>query len=167
MLGYIAEILLKSRIKKNEARRYKKFLPWDKIGKIGLIISGHYQVSKKAIDKFAEETQKFIEVFYVELNSHQASYADWQCYSKKDSSILKLPKKERLEELKNRNFDVVINAGNDHDLFSAALTSELKATLKCGSSARFNNVDLIVLKDEPFQLEKYLQNIVKYLKVLI
>jgi len=102
MFRLIAEMIVRSNIKKQSPGNEKHFLPWDGINKIALIISSSAAPNKSAIDKFIADSQKYIEVFYVELSSKQASYADWHCLTKKDASFLKLPKSKVAEDLKRK-----------------------------------------------------------------
>ena len=166
MLNYLAKITLQSKIARENLSRQKKFIGWDNIEKIALVLGQEDSINKSSIDKFIDETKKFVEVFYVEPNSKQASFGDWQCFYKKDKSFLSLPKKSVHDELKNKKFDVVINTSGERDFFSVAVTSSLKAYLKCGRNNMFNDLDLIIKKTEPFVLGNYLNDTVKYLKMI-
>ncbi len=166
MLKRIAEITVKSRIKRHNLIRKKRFMNWDKINKIALVISESELVNKSVLDTFIAKTGKHIEVFYVEVNSKQATYSDWRCFHKKELNLLKLPKNNYLQELESKSFDLVINTGNDQDLISALLTSTLNADLKCGLSSRFDCSELIISKSDTSNLVNHLENVVKYLKMI-
>jgi hypothetical protein len=165
MLRRISEIVLKSRIEKDNAIRSRKFMSWDNIDKIALIVHKEQVHNKSAIDSYIARTNKHVEVFYLEPHSKEPSYGDWECFTKKDKSLLGLPKKERLNALKSRHFDIVINTC-DADFFSTAISSALNAPLKCGSSGYYKDTDLIITKSEPFNLIKYLDDTVIYLKMI-
>jgi hypothetical protein len=166
MFGKIGEIVLKSKIEKDNAIRSRKFLSWDNIENIALIVSKEQDLNKSAIDKYIERTKKHIEVFHIELSSKEPSYGDWECFARKDKSLLQLPKKSRIDALRSKHFDLVINTCEENSFFSTAVSSSLNAALKCGSSNRFNDTDLIIKKTEPFNLIKYLDDIVVYLKMI-
>jgi hypothetical protein len=83
MLNKLAEITLRSLITKNNSTRQKQFLPWDKIQKIALVISKDETINKSAIDKFISDSQKHIEVFFIELSSKTPGYGDWKSFTKK------------------------------------------------------------------------------------
>src|SRR5688500_13868629 len=117
MLSFIAKIFIRSKFAKENHLRQKKFIPWDKIEKIALIINKEATVNKSAIDKFIDDTKKYIEVFYIETRSKQASFGDWQCFLKKDKSFLNLPKKNIESELKHKHYDLVINTCKANNLF--------------------------------------------------
>src|SRR4051812_26298355 len=91
MLSFIARMAVRAKAEKGLKTRTRKFLPWEKIEKIALIICKDAYVNKSAIDKFIHDSKKYIEVFYIELRSKEPSFGDWQCFSKKDRSLLKLP----------------------------------------------------------------------------
>ena len=166
MFRFIAETFLKTRIAKDNSTRKKQFLPWDKVEKIAIILDKKDNINKSEIDKFIEGTKKFIDVFYIELSSNQASYGDWQCFSKKDKSLLNLPKGTIHTEIKRKKFDVIINTSGDTELFASAITSGLSAPLKCGCSDKYNDVDLIIKKTEPYSIIAHLNNVFMYLKMI-
>ncbi|MEO6304036.1 MAG: hypothetical protein ABIP51_12775 [Bacteroidia bacterium] len=166
MLTKLAEITLKSQVAKDNSATPKHFLPWDKIQKIALVISKDETTNKSAIDKFISDSQKHVEVFFIELGSAASSFGDWKCFIKKDKSLLNLPKKTVTDELNHKKFDLVINASNNFNLFASAITSTLKAPVKCGQTSGFNEVQLIIQKTVPFNLINYLNDVVKYLKMI-
>lgn len=166
MLNKLAEITLKSQVAKDNSATQKQFLPWDKIQKVALVISKDQTINKSAIDKFISDSQKHVEVFFIELNSKEKSFGDWKCFTKKEKSLLNLPKKPILDELQSKKFDLVINASTNFNLFASAITSGIKAPVKCGQHNGFNEVQLIIQKTEPFNLINYLNDVVKYLKMI-
>lgn len=166
MLNKLAEITLRSQVAKDNSATQKQFLPWDKIQKIALVISKDETINKSALDKFISDTQKYVEVFLIELGSANPSYGDWKCFTKKDKSVLNLPKKIITTEINTKKFDLVINASNNFNLFASAITSSLKAPVKCGQTNGFNEVQLIIQKTVPFNLINYLNDVVKYLKMI-
>ena len=166
MLKAIAEISLKTKIAKDNSLRKKQFLPWSKIEKIALILNEKDRINKSKIDNFISKTEKFVEVFYVELNSKQVTYDDWQCFSRKDKSLLNLPKEILLRQLAARKFDVVINTANDDNLYAISIASSIHAPLRCGSSSKFDDVDLIVKKTSPDDVINYLNNVINYIKMI-
>ena len=166
MLNKLAEITLKSIISKNNTARQKQFLPWDKIQRIALVISKDETTNKSAIDKFISDSQKHVEVFFIELNSKEPSFGDWKCFTKKDKTLLNLPKKNVAVELATKKFDLVINASNNSPLFASAVVSYLKAPLKCSQAINFNEAELVIEKTIPFNLINYLNDVVKYLKMI-
>lgn len=166
MFNYLAELTVKSVIKRNNLDRQKKFLAWDHIEKIALLVDGGTNINKSALDKFIQKTNKHVEVYYIDLKAKEPLYNDWQCFSKKDQSFLKLPKSKSIAELSRKKFDLVINTSTEFPLFSSCLTSNLVAYVKCGTEGYFDTVDLIVKKNEPFDLINYLEDVIKYLKMI-
>ncbi len=166
MFTSIARLSLGSKITKDNLHRKKHFLPWDKVEKIALILHKNDNINKSTLDKFVDGTKKFIEVFYVDLSARQAPYSDWRCLTRKDASWLKLPGAALISELQKKKFDLVINTSADTELFATAMVSTLQAPLKCGSSKKFNDVDLIIKKTSPYHVVDYLNEVVKYLKMI-
>jgi len=166
MLGALAKMILKSKIKRDNLRRQKKFMPWEQIEKMALIIETQDSLNKSLIDKFIDDTKKHIEVFYIELQSKEPSYNDWHCFSKKDKSLWNLPAKSVESELRTKKFDAVINTCTETNLFAMSVCSSVPAYLKCGEHAGFNLADLIIKNTQPFNLKNYLDETVRYLKMI-
>lgn len=164
MFRWIAETYLKKRISQDNATRNRQFLSWDRIEKIALIVDEVDNINKSEMDNFVSNTKKNVDVFYVELKSDKPTFADWRCFPKKDSSLLRLPKSAVREEVRKKNFDLVINTSGDR-LFSAALTATLSAPFKCGNG-KVARTDLIITRDEKTPLQNHLNEIVNYLKMI-
>ena len=107
-----------------------------------------------------------MEVYFIEPAAKEASYHDWRCLSKKDKNFFQLPKRTIFEELKHKHFDVCINTCDKENLFSESLHAVLKAPLKCGTHLEYNVSDLVVEKTEPTNLINYLNEVVRYLKMI-
>ncbi len=165
-MKFITEILLKSQIQKDTTNRKKQFLSWDAIQKIAIIIDNKTAVNKSVIDKFCADSKKFIEIYYIELNAKQPTFGDWQCFTTKQKTIFKLPKSNTLNELKNKKFDCVINTCSENNLFSVSIQSALQASLKCGDSNIYNQTDLIILKAQNSNNIDYLNDVLRYLKMI-
>lgn len=166
MLQNLSKIVLKSRIKKNDKARESNFLHWDKINRIALIIDGLQGNSKHDIDQFLSKTNKYFEVFYIELNSKEHSYSDWNCFSKKDETLLKLPKKPLLDELNTKKFDLLINACQANNNFSASVFSYISATVKCNCENVPGDYDLIIKRGFNIDLTTHLEAVVRYIKMI-
>ena len=166
MFPGIAKIILRAKIRQENERRDKKFLPWENINKIALILEKTDSLNKSAVDRFIEDTKKYIEVFYIEPGAKHPSYADWNCLTKKDRSFFRLPKKNIESELQAKKFDAVINTCPETNLFALSVCLSLQAYLKCGEDTMFNSADLIIKKTERFNLKNYLDETVKYLKMI-
>ncbi len=165
-MKFITEILLKSQIQKDAVNRKKQFLSWDAIQKIAIIIDHQIPVNKSVIDKFCADSKKYVEIYYVELNAKQATYGDWQCFTSKQKTIFKLPKQITLTELKKRQFDCVINTCSENNLFSVSIQSALQASLKCSDSNTYNQTDLIIYKSQQSNCIDYLNDVLRYLKMI-
>ncbi|MBX3163460.1 MAG: hypothetical protein KF900_03190 [Bacteroidetes bacterium] len=166
MFHGIAEILLRSQIKKDNSGVKKQFMAWDSVQKIALIVSGHNDFNKSALDKFISDSKKNIEVFYVELKSKQATFGDWQCFSKKDKNTFNLPKKIVLDELHKKQFDLVINTCHEEEIFATSICAAIPAAFKTGHSGKFNDVNIIIHRTEPYNLISYLNDVLRYLKMI-
>lgn len=162
----ITNILLKSQIQKDLTNGKKQFLNWEAIEKIAIIIDDTTPVNKSVIDKFCIDTKRYVEVYYVELNSKQCTFADWQCFTKKHTTIFNLPKQLYLNKLKSKAFNCVINTCHHQNLFAISLQSALQAPIKCGDNTNYNQTDLIILKSPSSTTISYLNDVIHYLKMI-
>jgi len=162
----ISEILLKSQATKDNVNNKKQFLNWDAIQKIAIIIDNQTQINKNVIDKFCLDSKRFIEIYYIELNSKQASFGDWQCFTSKQKTIFKLPKQVIKSELNNKQFDCVINTCSETNLFAISIFSNIQSPLKCSDNNTFDQTDLIILKSQTFNIIDYLNDVLRYLKMI-
>lgn len=165
-MSFISNFLLKSQIQKDAANRKKQFLSWDKIQKIAIIIDNQTPVNKSVIDKFCTDSKKFIEIYFVELNAKQATFGDWQCFTGKQKTLFKLPKPLILADLKKKQFDCVINTCSVQNQFSVSIQSSIEAPLKCSDNNDYNQSDLIIIKSQTSNIIDYLNDVVRYLKMI-
>lgn len=166
MLHTIAKIQLKSKIHRNNALRKKQFYNWNNIQKIALIIGNQDVINKSLLDTFIEQLQTYTEVFFIETNSKTPSYSDWHCFAKENKSALGLPKKVMVDALQNKKFDLVIDAAKGYEIYSAAIAAYIHAPLNCGTQNWFEQHDLIIHRTENQDLLPYLNEVVKYLKMI-
>lgn len=164
MFAAIAGSLTRSKILAKNKSREKSFINWNKAQKIALIIDG--PINKSEIDRFTEGTKKYVEVFYIEPASKQASYANWTCCFKKDKTFLNLPKQTLLSELSHKHFDIAINCSEKNVLFGAAVCSEINAPMKSGFNSFAGELDLVLEKKQGDTLISYLKNMVHYLEMI-
>src|SRR4051812_20737833 len=104
MLKPIARMKLRSHIGSESEKREKHFIPWGTIRSIALIVSAEDKVIKSRIDRFIDGTGKHVEVYYIELKSRKPSYADWHCYTNKESSLLMLPVRKLQRNLRSKKY---------------------------------------------------------------
>lgn len=166
MFAGIASYLTRTNVVKENSLRKKQFLSWNKIQRIALIIDEKKSVGKNEIDKFIEATAKYAEVFFVELSSKEASFADWKCFTRKDRNHLDLPKQHAYDSIKTKKFDLVINISSSHPLFCANIVSAIQADFKCGNEDQFGELDLIIERKGSQNLIAYLNEVKKYLEMI-
>src|SRR6476661_3173728 len=153
----VANIILSSKSAFEPKKRKAGFHSWEKIEKIALIISKRDNINKSLVDQFISATKKYIEVFYIELDSKVPTYHDWNCFTKKDKTFFGLPVSSVHRGLDGKQFDVVINTCQEIELYSTAIARILHAPLKCGSMNRFHDSDLVIKKTGMNSFMNYLQ----------
>jgi hypothetical protein len=166
MLHWIAKTYLKNKIAGDRKVHKQHSMAWDKVERIALILDKNDKINKSEMDKLLDSTKKFIEVFYIELSSKTATYADWTSFLKTDKSLLGLPKSTVLDKLKSKKFDVVINAASDNHLYAAAIATHLPAPCKSSTGNYYNIGDLIIHKQTTDTTTSYLNQVVTYLKMI-
>jgi hypothetical protein len=166
MLSLLANIQLRSTIRNFGNSKSQQFIPWNQIQKIALIFNQNQAINKNLIDQFIHRQKKYFDVFYIEDKVKEASYADWQSIIKSDLNLLKLPKSTLLQNFHKKKYDLIINTCDEDDGISIAITAALKANFKCGSFENYNGTNLVIKKNEPFNLLKYLDEVIKYLKMI-
>jgi hypothetical protein len=60
MINKVTEIILKSQISKNNTSLKKKFLPWNEIQTIALVLSHNNTINKSAVDKFIKDRKSVV-----------------------------------------------------------------------------------------------------------
>jgi hypothetical protein len=166
MFRSLAVYFTRKAVEKQTSTRKTHFLNWDKIEKIALILDNREAINKSELDKFIERSKKYVDVFFLELNSKNGSFGDWICFTKKDKSILGLPKSHVDSSLKNRNYQLVINAAEKYELFSADIVSKINSPYNCGCQNLFGETDLIIEKNQQEKLMAYLEQVVRYLQMI-
>lgn len=166
MLKSVAGHTVRSLVRKKTEQTPKKFLNWEEIKSLALVIEDSEKASKHQLDGLLEEFKKHTEVFYLELRSKIPSYNDWHCLTKKDKNLIGLPKTKRLENFKTKKYDLIINTAERSIFYSAALSSSLQSTCTCSSTAEFGHSDLIIRRAENQDLMAYLKEVQHYLKLI-
>jgi len=166
MFAFLARYITRSRIEKQNLKRQKRFLNWDKIEKIALIVDNAQPINKSELDKFIEGTKKYMDVYFIELSAKQASFSDWICLTKKDKTFLNLPKAHVESTIKNRQYQLVINTTGKHTLFAANIVSLINPPYSCGNQNLYGETDLIVEKKSGVSLTAYLNDVIKYLVMI-
>jgi hypothetical protein len=166
MFKSISSYLVRNKVQRSNSQRKKKYLSWDKIGRIALVIEEGDKFSKNEIDQFTQSLKKYTEVFFVELKSKQASYGDWKCLVKKDKTFFGLPKPETASSIKSKSFDLLICVNKTDSFFIAGLASAFNAPYKCGNADLFGEMDLIIERKPDQSLLSYLKDVLKYLEMI-
>jgi len=166
MFTSLAKIILKSQVSKENFNRKKQFLSWNDIKTIALILNSNDKINKSAMDKFTDNTGKLVTIFYVETSSKTPTYGDWLCFTKKNRNVFGFPSEKNLTGIKKTPYDLAINTSDETDLFSSSLISSLQATLKAGNGKSSNVYDLIIKKGDPHHVIDYLNEVIKYLKMI-
>jgi hypothetical protein len=165
MLKPIARLIMMAGLRK-ERPAEKKFLSWDKIRTMALIIGSGEKVNKSQIDKFVDTSGKHVDVYYVELASAKPSFGDWRCLLRSHRNFLRLPVKRVQEDLRSKKYDAVLNACDGTYLFPAAVAALIPAPLKCAVSDLLGYANLEVSRKKSQDLPEYLEEVKKYLMMI-
>jgi len=167
MLSQIAEYRIKKLVSLKKSTSGKNFMNWSQIHSIALIIDETEKNSKRELDSFLEKLNKHVEVFFLELHAKNKSFGDWNCFLKSDKTMLGLPKKTRLQSLKSRRFDVILQiTSTKSTLFSIALSASFDSNFTVGPTGDFNHNDLIIKRGKEIKIVPYLEDIIHYLEMI-
>jgi hypothetical protein len=165
MLNKIAVFITRLFIRRNELARNKKFLSWEKVESIALLLD-NADINKSQMDAFTDGLKKYVEVFYLESHSKAPSYGNWRCITKEDLTFLGMPNKALSSEIDSKKFDVLIAVTDKNETLSANLTARINATYKCANKNVFGEADLIIKRQESKKSEAYLREVQKYLEMI-
>lgn len=166
MLKSVAGHTVRTLVRKKTGQAHKRFLNWEQIQSLALVIEDTENASKHQLDRLLEEFKKHTEVYFLELSSKTPSYNDWCCLTKKDKNLIGLPKTKLLDRFRTKKYDLIINTAADSIFYSAALSSSLQSTFTCSSSSEFGHSDLIIQRAENQDLTAYLKDVLHYLKLI-
>ncbi len=166
MFDSISRWLLKSKLSQKNKEAKRRFLTWDQVNSLALIISQDSAINRNALDKWIADTKKFVEVFYIETSSKVATYGDWFCFTRKEKTLFNLPKKTVEEELLQKKYDLIINTSGNQNYFAAAVLLALDAPYKCAASTELQDANLIVSPSVQGNLIHQLQDTMRYLQMI-
>jgi hypothetical protein len=166
MLKTIAGFKIRSKVRLRKTNEGRSFPEWSRINRIALVIEEENNVSKQQMDNFLKSVQKYTEVYYLELNRKSASYSDWNCIYRKGKSLLGLPTKEIENQALRQSYDLVINAVQSSASFATALCCDFRSNCLCSCSDFFGHSDLIIKRHENQTLVSYLEEVVRYIKMI-
>ncbi|HQQ95369.1 MAG TPA: hypothetical protein PLQ93_12495 [Bacteroidia bacterium] len=166
MIRTLAGLQIRNRLKVSKAFQGRHFPEWQSIKSIGLIIEDKEGVSREKLDRFIQSLDKFVEVYFLELKSRKASYADWICFDRSSRNVLGLPVKRHIQPIKKKHHDLVINTVTGSVAFAAALCAEIESACVCTCSDEYGHGDMIIQRQTNQDLLGYLNQVTHYLKLI-
>ena len=166
MLKFLANMQVRLYLKGlNEAQK-KQFLNWDKIKKIAIVVNHQATFNKQNLLQYIGKWQKDVTVIFIEPHAKSASHEEWQCIVKKDLNLLKLPKQRVLTSLKQQTFDLVISTADAEDNIAQMVSAAIPAELKSATVDTHVFANLVIKKNVENQLIQYLEEVIRYLKMI-
>lgn len=164
-MGFLKELIITARLKGNEASG-KNFSPWDKTKTIALVLDSKSSLNKSMIDKFVHETNKVVDVYYLDIDVKESAIKNFMAFTKTEKDFFGLPNGKAKLKIASKKYDVLINAAFAELDYAAIISKLIKATCKCGYQSRSNELDLIVSRKSNQPADKYLEEVVNYLKMI-
>lgn len=164
-MGFIKELILRSKLKSN-TNKGRNFLPWDKIKTVALIVDDKHATNKNELDKFIYETDKVVDVYYLDLNNKESSLKNYITFVKTNKSFFGLPNAKATAKIQNKKYDLLINAAFEQLTYAGVLSNAINATCKSGFENKANELDLLVVYNQNKKLIDYLNEVVNYLKMI-
>lgn len=164
-MGFIKELILRSKLK-NNANKGRSFMPWDKIKTIALVVDSKNANNKSQLDKFIYETDKVVDVYYIDGHVKESAIMNFIAFTRSDKSLVGLPNSKALKKIQNKEYDLLINAAFDELDFASVLSVAIKTSCRSGFQSRLNELDLIIKRNPNQNLIAYLGEVVNYLKMI-
>ncbi len=164
-MSFIKEVILRSKLK-SSGDKGRSFISWEKIKSIALVVDSKNANNKNLIDKFIYESDKIIDVYYIDLQVKESTIKNFISFNKTEKSFFGLPNSKANTKIKNQKYDLLINASFDELDYSSVLINTLKSTCRCGFKSRLNELDLIIERSQNQNLIAYLNEVVNYLKMI-
>ncbi len=164
-MEWLQKILFQQQVTQNTGAK-NGFLSWTEIQNIALIISSPLSASKSELDQWISKCGKRITVFYVEPTIKQASFSDWNCFTKEKRNLIGLPKTEVLQGLKANPFDLVICISETLNYYEQCIALAIPAKLRVSSLKQLPYYSLFIERSGVSGTIHYLDTCVKYLNMI-
>jgi hypothetical protein len=164
-VGFIKDLIIRSKLSSNASGK-KNFVSWDKIKTIALIVDHKSASNKSQLDKFIYETDKVVDVYFIDGHVKESAIKNFTTFIKADRSLFGLPNSKAIAKLKQQSYDLVINAAFNESDFSSIIANTLKTGCRSGFKSRLNELDLIIERKPNQELISYLGDVVTYVKMI-
>ena len=165
MLKPLARLIMMAGLRREKPAE-RRFVPWDQIRTMAIIIGSGEPVNKSLVDRFIADSGKHIEVYFVELGSSKPSFSDWHCLVRASRNLLRLPAGRLQETLRGKRYDFVLNACDGHTLFPAAVAALIQAPCKCATADLLGYANMEVSRPGGQELPAYLEEVKRYLRMI-
>jgi hypothetical protein len=163
-VGLIKELVLSSRLK-NKSKKPSAFVPWDKAKTLALVVDAKTAANKSLIDKFIYESDKVVDVFYLDLQVKESEVKNFISFTKADKNAFGLPNKTAMQKL-SKKYDILIQSAFQEPEYATVLSNAISAACKVSYTNRANVFNLIIECQKDQDLQAYLKEVVNYLKMI-
>jgi hypothetical protein len=163
-MEWLQKILFQQQVQNSNSKN--GFLSWAEVQNVALIISAPLSASKSELDQWIAKCGKRVTVFYVESNVKQASFSDWNCFTKEKRTLVGLPKADVLESLKANPFDLVICLSETLNYYEQSVALAIPAKLRVSSLNQLPYYSLFIERSGVSGTIHYLDTCVKYLNMI-
>lgn len=164
-MGFIKELIIRSKLKSGN-NQGRNFLPWDKVKTIALVVDSKAASNKNQLDKFIYETDKVVDVYYIDGHVKESAIKNFAVFTKADKSLFGLPNSKAYAKLKNQKYDLLINAAFNETDYSSLISHSIKAVCKSGFRSSQQELDIIIERAQNQDLIGYLGQVVNYVKMI-
>jgi hypothetical protein len=121
--------------------------------------------NKSLMDKFIYESDKVVDVYYLDLKVKESAVKNFITFTKTDKNVFGLPNAKALLKL-TKKYDVLINASFSYTDYADVLSDALAADCKVSFENRQQVFNLIVERRQEQNIQFYLKEVVNYLKMI-
>ncbi len=158
-------LLIRSYIK-NYYKRKRKFISWNELQTIALLVDAHETFNKSSLDAFIKYSGKRVEVLYIDIKKKQSPIKDYEVFTSSDKNFMGLPNSKCIAKISRKRVNLLINCCSIFSDFSDCLAAHYEADFYCGFRNDFNNLDLIVDKKNSMSLKDYLEEVKRCVEMI-
>lgn len=168
MLKGLNNYIVSLKIKQHAVKVKKHFVEWNAIQSAVILLNGNRSNNYEAALKLEKEIGKPLDVIVYYDDKISESESCFLSLNKKELSLLGMPKPMCLEKIKNKKYDILIDANFDESPVLKLLSGIIGASCKVGPSRlNYNSLfDISIGASDSLKIESYLNEVMNYLKMI-
>ncbi len=164
MFSFLRNFLLEQEIKKTDSGR--QFTSWNQVKTICIVIPHEVKVLND-VKNFISESKKEVDLVVFCNDKLTVANDVYLSVNKKDFGITGIPKPEKLQKLKGKKYDVVINGDMNNTFVLKALALLVKTKCRVGKAGlEYSKLFDISISEANNDFGNFLKQVLKYLTMI-